>query len=62
MFGSSANGGRRWALIITGVGGEVVALWSQRAAAAGEAIRWDYHVVMLTQAAGAWLAYDPDCV
>ena len=40
----------------------MVALWSQRAAAAGEAITWDYHVVMLTEADGAWLAYDPDCV
>ena len=54
--------GRRWALILTGVGGEVVALWSQRAAAAGEAITWDYHVVILTEADGAWLAWDPDCV
>jgi hypothetical protein len=38
-----------------------VACWSQRAAAPGEAVIWDYHVVLLTVSAAGATIDDPDC-
>mgnify|MGYP000246129574 CR=1 FL=1 len=52
--------GRRYALIVTG--DDNVALWAQRAGPPGQAVAWDYHVLVLAEAEGAWTAWDPDCV
>ena len=51
-----------WAVFVSNAAGRV-AMWSQRAAPAGEPILWDYHVVLLERRDGrpAWWVRDPDC-
>jgi hypothetical protein len=41
-------------------GSGAVAVWEQRAAAAGQPILWDYHVVLLLRRAGEWVVVDLD--
>jgi hypothetical protein len=55
--------GERFAVLVTPQGGEVVALWAQRAASAAEApVGWDYHALVLARGTDGWWAWDPDHV
>jgi hypothetical protein len=54
-----AGAGERRVLIVSGTSGHV-ACWQQRAAAPGEPVLWDYHVVMASAGADGWLLWDAD--
>jgi hypothetical protein len=53
--------GERLVALITGSDGHV-AMWHQKPAAApGEPLLWDYHVVLFVAGALGWLAWDFEC-
>ena len=51
--------GERLVLFVSGTGGNV-ACWGQHAAAPGEAVLWDYHVVVAVGGADGWQVWDLD--
>jgi len=51
--------GERVVLLVTGANGQV-ACWGQRAAAAGVAMLWDYHVVLAVRGPGDTVLWDLD--
>ncbi|MBA3686268.1 MAG: hypothetical protein H0W72_13660 [Planctomycetes bacterium] len=60
LAGDPAVGdGERVVVFCSGVDGHV-ACWHQRAAPAGEAVVWDYHVVLAVGGRGDWRIWDLD--
>lgn len=56
--GGLVDAEERWVWIVSGPSGRV-ACWQQRAAKEGEALLWDYHVVLAARAAD-WQVWDLD--
>jgi hypothetical protein len=60
VVGATVDLARRHVVFISNAS-RTVACWSQRAAPPGEAVVWDYHVVLLTRGEGGVAIEDPDC-